>query len=125
MLLLLASWLGRYPLVVRYVLFIIPLHLLFVSDFLAHVWDRWKTAAVGLSLFLVMINAGSVRYFSPHHVFRSRQETNPALQALAKTDQSVPLYLYVFGIPQYEFKTGYRTAIGHIPKIVKVTNQVI
>ncbi len=114
-LLLTASWLGRYAIVARLLIFVIPLHILFISGLVANLWSKHRTAAIGLSVVFVLVNVGSAEYFLPQNVFRPTYEINPIVNTLESLDNSIPLYVYVHAIPQYEYKTGYRMGLAFYP----------
>jgi 4-amino-4-deoxy-L-arabinose transferase-like glycosyltransferase len=115
LLLFVASWMGRFPMIARYLLFIVPLHIIFVSGFLANLWnqDKWKVAAIVVSVLFAIVNFGSIRYFLPQNVYRPRDEINPILTQLETMDESIPLYLYAYAIAPYEYKTGYKGRVQH------------
>jgi hypothetical protein len=125
MLLLAASWLGKYPIVMRYVIFIVPLNILMAVVFVSDLWDKRRSLAVGLSLIFAMINIGSARFLIPKNVYRPGGEINFALAGMASLDKSIPLYIGPQAISQYEYKTGYPSGMKNLPPTPFELNRII
>jgi len=108
LILLSASWLKRYVMIDRLLIFIIPLHALLVTLIISELWSKWPRVALITSILLVSLNVTSFRYLLPRYVFRETMEINPILEMTNDLKGDAALYLSVLAVPQYQYKTEYK-----------------
>ncbi len=119
---LIASWLGKYPILNRILLFYVPLHSLFIALTLGDMSRRLKQFGLFLSLIFILVNIGSIRYFLPKHIFRPGCEVNPIISKVESIRNGITIYIHAKAIPQYEYKTGYQGRLTNEPDLQPVTS---
>lgn len=101
---------GLYPIENRFLLFFIPIHVLFIIIVLRKLTVKNGKFALCLFFVFILVNVGALRYFSPGCVYSnedSRDDYNPIINCLKHSGRSIPLYLFVYTVPNYEYKTNY------------------
>jgi 4-amino-4-deoxy-L-arabinose transferase-like glycosyltransferase len=116
-LIIIASAIGRYAIMARLLLFFIPIHVLFVTIILRILNKKYMKFAVWLYFVFVFINISACKFIAPSYVYRPVSEINPLIEYLKKSDKSIPIYLFTYAIPNYEYKTGYTNELHDLPTI--------
>ncbi len=107
-----ASFMGKYPLHSRLMLFMYPILVIYIFTALDEIMADDKGAAgklvsLGLMAALFFSNYGSLDYLKEENRYREGNETNPLIEYIDENiKEDEMLYVYNRAIPAYTFKMG-------------------
>lgn len=112
-LVLIASYIGKYPFYQRLMLFIYPIFSLFIFialDSLIADNTKWHKNAVIIGLIILVFagNNKSLRYFNYSNRFNPGEEPGKLIEYVNKNiKENQALYVYYHAIPVFSFMNGY------------------
>jgi hypothetical protein len=114
-LLLVASWLGKYGMLNRILLFVYPLNILLIVLALYQLANYSKHLYYVGSFWLLILCIPIFQNFKVDKVYRHNREIKPLINKI-KDSNLYPLYAFRGTVPQLQYYTNYKNDISSIPK---------
>jgi hypothetical protein len=122
--LLVASWLGKYGMFNRILLFAYPINALFIAVLAQLIREKSPLLYYAYSAVILLACVEVTQLLRPEGVFRQNQELRPLIKSI-EAGKLYPLYLYRRCAPQFEYYTRYASGLSVVPNGPLEVNNVV
>ena len=127
---LVASYLGKYPIVDRMWIFIYPIIIILIFNFLNNFINDNSISKFSIIIFICFIfiqsiNCGTKYYLNKDNVIISGEELKPNIKYIKdniKDDEA--LFVYYHAVPYFQYRMGYKTKKINKSKIIYSSSAV-
>jgi 4-amino-4-deoxy-L-arabinose transferase-like glycosyltransferase len=124
LLVLAASWLGKYGMLNRILLFVYPLNVLVIVLALYQLANYSKHLYYVGSLWLLILCVPILQNFKDDKIYRHNRELKPLINKIKDSDL-YPLYAFRSTVPQLQYYTNYINDMKSIPKEPTYLNGIL